>query len=376
MASDNAHDFEPVKVGCIGCGNISNQYLSMQRNFPAVRMVACADLDRSKAEAAAEKHGIPNVLMPEELLRHDEVEVVLNLTVPGAHVEVAEAALEAGKHTYMEKPLGIDRAEGQRLVKKAHSSRLCVGCAPDTFLGAGLQTARKLIDDGLLGEITAFTAFMISRGHEHWHPSPEFYYQPGGGPMFDMGPYYLTALLNLLGPMKCVSGMTSVAIPKREITSEPHSGTIMVVQTPDHYCGTIEFESGVVGSIIQSFAMRNAPPINAFAIYGTKATMMVPDPNQFDGTVKLCAEGGPEEWREVPFAFPTGYGRSVGLADLAYAIRHKRPHRCSLEQAFTVLDVMQGFRDSSDSGQAHKVASGYKRPKPMPMDLPFGQLDR
>lgn len=366
--------FEPVRIGCIGCGNISGQYLSMQQNFPAVQMVACADLEHSKAEAAAEKHGIPAVVTPDELLARDDIEIVLNLTVPGAHVKVAEAAIDAGKHCYMEKPLGINRAEGQRLVDKAKSAKLRVGCAPDTFMGAGLQTARKVIDEGLLGKVTAFTAFMISRGHEHWHPSPAFYYQPGGGPMFDMGPYYLTALLNLLGPIQSVAGMTSTAIPKREITSEPQRGAILIVQTEDHYCGTMQFTSGVVGSIIQSFAMRNAPPTPAFVIYGTDATLLVPDPNQFDDTVQIWQEGS-KEIEVVPHAFPTGYGRAIGLADLAYAIRTNRPHRCSLEQAFTVLDAMQGFRDSSESGTFHQVVTGYQRPTPMPTDLPFGQLD-
>ena len=366
--------FAPVKVGCVGAGNISGQYLSMQKNFPAVQMVAVADLDREKAQAAADKHGIAKVLTPEELIASDEVEVVLNLTIPAAHVEVAERALEAGKHSYMEKPLGIDRDNGRRLVEKANASGLRVGCAPDTFMGAGQQTARKLIDDGALGDITAFTAFLVGRGHEHWHPSPEFYYQPGGGPMFDMGPYYLTALLNLLGPIRRVAGMTSVAIAQRTITSEAKKGQVMNVTTPDHYCGTIEFESGVIGSIIQSFAMRNPPGIEPFAVFGTEATMKVPDPNQFDKPVFLKKEGG-DAWEEQEYQAPTGYGRSVGLADLAYAIRTDRPHRCSLEQAFTVLDAMQGFRDSSETGRFHDVAGGYERPKPMPTGLPFGQLD-
>ncbi len=368
--------FAPVKVGCIGAGNISGQYLSMQKNFPAVQMVAIADLDRAKAQEAADQHGIANVLSTDDLLKHDDVEIVLNLTIPAAHVEVAEKAIEAGKHTYLEKPLGIDRDDGQRLVDKATKANLRVGCAPDTFMGAGIQTARKIIDEGTLGEITGFNAFMISRGHEHWHPSPEFYYQPGGGPMFDMGPYYLTALLNLLGPAKRLSGMATVAIGERTITSEPKNGQVMRVTTPDHYCGTIEFESGVVGSIIQSFAMRNHPTIQPFTIYGTKATMNVPDPNSFDNKVYLMHEGGDDQWHEQPMAFVEGYGRSVGLADMAYAIRSGRPHRCSLEQAFCVLDMMQGFRDSSDSGSHHAISAPYRRPAPMPAELPYGELDQ
>ncbi|MEL7238354.1 MAG: Gfo/Idh/MocA family oxidoreductase [Planctomycetota bacterium] len=369
-------DLKPVRIGCIGTGNISGQYLSMQKNFPIVDMVAVADLDRDRAQKAADEHGIAHVLTVDELIAHDDIDVVLNLTIPAAHVEISLRCIEAGKHTYLEKPLGVNREEGAQLVEKANAANLRVGCAPDTFMGSGLQTARKLIDDGVLGEITGFNAFMIGRGHEHWHPSPEFYYQPGGGPMFDMGPYYLTALLNLLGPAKRLSGMTTVAIPERTITSEPKNGQVMHVTTPDHFCGTIEFDSGVVGSIIQSFAMRNAPGIEPFVVYGTKATMKVPDPNSFDNKVYLKHEVGDDEWHEQPMAFVEGYGRSVGLADMAYAIQSGRDHRCSLEQCFTVLDMMQGFLDSSENSSHHAVAPGYTRPKPMPADLPYGELDR
>lgn len=368
---------KPVNVGSIGCGNISGQYLSMGKQFPAVRVIACADLVRAKAEAASRQHGIERVLSPEELLADREIEIVLNLTIPKAHVPVSLAALEAGKHVYVEKPLGIDRAEGQRLLEKASATGLRVACAPDTFMGAGIQTCRKLIDEGALGEITAFTAFMISRGHEHWHPDPEFYYQAGGGPMMDMGPYYLTALLQLLGPMKRVTGFASIAIPRRTITSKPKNGSVIDVETPDHYSGAIEFASGVVGSVIQSFAMRNAEADgdHPIVIYGTKATLKVPDPNTFDGIPRIRHEGGDGKWHDVPHAFVAGYGRSIGLADLAHAIRSGRAHRCSLEQAYCVLDAMQGFRDASGTGSAHAIDMPYERPKPMPAALPFGQLD-
>ena len=368
-------DHPRVRIGTIGTGNISGQYLSMQKNFPVVDMVAVADLDRGRAQAAADKHGIAEVNTVDDLIARDDIDLVLNLTIPAAHVEVATRTLEAGKHTYLEKPLGIDREEGRKLVELADRTGLRVGCAPDTFMGAGLQTARKIIDDGTLGEITAVTAFLVGRGHEHWHPAPEFYYQPGGGPMFDMGPYYLTALLNLLGPIERVAGMTSIAIEKRVITSADKNGQVMHVTTPDHYVGTMQFASGVVGSIIQSFAMRNHPTIQPFTVFGTKATMNVPDPNSFDEPVYLQFEGGDGEWHEQEQAFPTGYGRSVGLADMARAIQTDRPHRCSLRQAWTVLDLMQGFRDSGESGRYHDVAPGYERPAPMPTDLPFGELD-
>ena len=367
---------EPVKVGCIGTGAISDIYLSTGRHFPVVDVVACADLDRGRAEAAAKKHGIARVLSPDELLADPEIEIVLNLTIPKAHVPISAAALEAGKHSFMEKPLGVDRADGRRLVELAKRTGKRVGCAPDTFLGSGLQTARKVVDDGELGDVTAFTATMICGGHESWHPSPEFYYQAGGGPMFDMGPYYLTALLQLLGPMKRVAGFTSVAIPRRTITSQPLNGRAIRVDVPDHYCGVMETADGVVGNITQSFATRVTDVDGKYpiVIYGTEATLKVPDPNGFDG-VPLLRRVGETEWREVPLAFVAGYQRSVGLADLATAIRSDRPHRCSLEQAFCVLDMMQGFRDAGDSGTAHAVEGGYERTASMPADLPFGELD-
>jgi predicted dehydrogenase len=367
---------QPAGIGVVGCGAISAAYLRMAPKLPILRMAACADLDVERARARAEEFGIPRVLSVEELVRDPEVEIVLNLTVPKAHVPVALQALEHGKHTYAEKPLGIDREEGRQVLEAAGRLGLRVGCAPDTFLGAGIQTARKLIDDGAIGRPVAFTASMLCPGHESWHPSPEFYYEAGGGPMFDMGPYYLTALLNLLGPVRRASGMASIAIPERTITSQPKHGKQIRVETPDHLCGMLEFESGVVGTLVTSFATRFAPydgklPITVF---GTDGTLKVPDPNGFDGTVYLRRVGD-EEWSEAPHAFPTGYGRAVGLADMAHALRSGRPHRASGEQAFAVLDLMQGFLDSSEAGRCVTPVTRYERPAPMPTGLPFGVLD-
>jgi predicted dehydrogenase len=349
----------------------------MAKNFPVVEMAACADVNLEAAKKKAEEFQIPRVCSVDELLADKSIDVVLNLTVPKAHVPIAMRAIEAGKHTYAEKPLGIDREEARKMLDAARAKQLRVGCAPDTFLGAGIQTARKLIEDGAIGKPVAFTALMVGAGHESWHPSPQFYYEKGGGPMFDMGPYYLTALLNLLGPVKRISGMTGMQITDRTITSEPLKGTKIRVETPDHVCGMIEFEQGAIGTIIQSFATRFADynhrqqPI---VIYGTRGAMRVPDPNQFDGPVHVRTVDD-EDWREVPHAFVKGYGRSVGLADMAYAIRTGRPHRCSAEQAFAVLDLMAGFQDSSDSGKAYVPSAKYEKPAPMPAHLPFGTLD-
>ncbi len=369
---------DKVKIGVIGTGAISGAYLGMAKNFPIVEIAACADMNLEAAKKKAEEFGISRVCTVDEIFADKSIEIVLNLTIPKAHVPIGLRAIETGKHTYAEKPLGVNREEGQQLLAAAKAKNLRVGCAPDTFLGAGIQTSRKLIDDGAIGRPVAFSAFMLSRGHENWHPSPEFYYHVGGGPMFDMGPYYLTALLNLLGGVKRVMGMASITRPERTITSKPKFGQTIKVETPDHVLGMMEFENGCVGSIMQSFAMRaGSGAASPIVIYGTEGTLQVPDPNGFDGAVKLCRfeDGKPDDFVEQPHTFVKGYGRSIGLADLAYAIRSGREDRCNGNQALAVLDLMQAFLDSSKSGQAVTPSVAYHRPAPMPANLPFGTLD-
>jgi len=367
---------EKVRIGLIGCGAISGAYLKHAKSFPILEIAACADMDIEAAKRKAEEFGVPKVCSVGKLLKDDSIEIVLNLTVPKAHAPIAIKAIKAGKHTFCEKPLGINRKEGKRVIDAAMSRNVRVGCAPDTVLGAGIQTARKLIDDGAIGKPVAFTAFMMCPGHESWHPNPSFYYDVGGGPMFDMGPYYLTALLNLLGRVKRISGAASIAIPERTITSQPKFGEKIAVQTPDHICGTMEFENGAVGTIITSFATRfpsydGKQPIT---IYGTEGTMRVPDPNHFDGPVHV-RKNNDADWTEVPHAFVTGYGRAVGLADMAFAIRSGRPMRAAGEQGFAVLDLMQGFLDSAAKGRVYHPQSIYDRPAPMQRELSFGVLD-
>lgn len=369
------HEHKPVRVGVIGCGAISGQYLGMAGKFPQVEIGACADLDLDRARAAAEKHGIARACTVNDLFNDDSIELVLNLTIPAAHHEITLRALEAGKHTFGEKPLGISRAEGESILTAAKKHQRRVGCAPDTFLGSGIQTARHAIDAGLIGKPVAFTAYMQGRGHETWHPNPEFYYAPGGGPMFDMGPYYLTALLNLLGPVKRIMGLASIAIPERTITSQPKFGKKIRVETPDHICGVMEFENGCTGTIIQSFATieGNYDGKHPITINGESGALRVPDPNRFDGPV-VHRKLHDKESAELTPATPQGYGRSVGLADMADAIRTGRPHRCSLEQAFTVLDLMQGFLDSSTTGRAVEPRTRYERVAAIRPSSPFGDF--
>lgn len=365
---------EKVKVGIVGCGNISGIYLQNCRKFQILDVVACADLLLERAEAKAAEFGIPKACSTEELLADPEIELIVNLTIPQAHGEITLAALEAGKHVYSEKPLAVTREEGQHILKTATAKGLLVGCAPDTFLGGGLQTCRKLIDDGWIGEPVAATAFMLCHGHESWHPDPEFYYKPGGGPMLDMGPYYLTALVSLLGPIKRVTGSARVTFPERTITSQPKYGKKIQVEVPTHVAGVMDFATGAIGTIITSFDVW-ASTLPRIEIYGTSGSMLVPDPNTFEGPV-LIRRMGANEWTEMPLTH--GYtvnSRGIGVADMAYAIRTGRKHRANGEMAYHVLEVMYGFHDASVSGQHYELTSTCQRPEPLPVHLPAYVLD-
>ena len=362
-----------AKVGVIGCGNISGIYFKAGQTFESIEIVACADLVKEKAEAKAKEFNVPKVCTPAELLADPGIEIVLNLTVPKAHVEVALAALKAGKHVHGEKPLAVNRADGKRVMDAAARKKLRVGCAPDTFLGAGIQTCRKLIDDGWIGEPVASTAFMTCHGHESWHPDPEFYYEVGGGPMLDMGPYYLTAMVNLMGPVQRVSGMTRITFPERTITSQPKFGTKVKVDVPTHVAGIVDFANGAIATIIQSFDVwaANLPSIE---IYGTEGSMSVPDPNGFGGSVKVRRPGS--EWMDMPLThiYPEN-SRGIGVADMAYGLRSGRKHRASGALAYHVLDLMHAFHDASDQGKHIMLESTCERPAPLPMGLRHGLLD-
>lgn len=365
---------QPVKVGIVGCGNISSIYCKNAKKLEILDLVACSDLILERAEARASEFDVPLACDVEQLLADEEVEIVINLTTPGAHAEVAGAALEAGKSVYNEKPLAVSREDGQDLLERAEANNLLVGGAPDTFLGAGLQTCRKLIDDGWIGHPVAATAFMTCRGHESWHPDPDFYYQEGGGPMFDMGPYYLTALVSLLGPVDHVTGETEITFPERVITSEPKEGEKIDVEVPTHVAGLMRFQNGAVGTIITSFDVwaANLPRIE---IYGTEGSLSVPDPNGFGGPVRLFRpEQG--EWNEVPLSH--GYAensRGLGVADMASALRTNRPHRANGALTFHVLDLMHAFHEAS-AGQKHvDLESTCGRPAALPLGLREGTVD-
>ncbi|NOY81857.1 MAG: Gfo/Idh/MocA family oxidoreductase [Kiritimatiellaeota bacterium] len=364
-----------TKIGIIGCGNISGAYLKTCPSFDILEVAACADLDLERARARTEEFGVPRAVSTGELLADPDIEIAVNLTTPDAHYSVDRAVLEAGKSVYSEKPLAVARQQGLELLDLARARGLRIGCAPDTFMGGGIQTCRKLIDDGAVGEPVAATAFMTCRGHESWHPAPEFYYKAGGGPVFDMGPYYLTALVNLLGPVERVTGSARITFPERTITSEPLNGKVIRVEVPTHVAGVLDFASGAVASLIMSFDVW-AARLPRIEIYGTEGSLSVPDPNGFGGTVRLL-RAGEQEWREVSLTHPyTDNWRGIGVADMAYAIRFDRPHRASGQLACHVLDIMQALHEASYSDRHVRLTTSCERPAPLPVGLPEGVLDR
>lgn len=357
-----------VKAGIIGVGNISGIYLKNLTTIfsDRIELLGCADMVPERADKAAEEWSLPKrYATPRELLADDEIRIVINLTIPHAHYDVCAAAVEAGKHVYVEKPLCVELDEAKRLQDAAAAKGVRVGGAPDTFLGGGIQTCRKLIEDGWIGLPIAATAFMVNHGHESWHPAPEFYYKKGGGPMFDMGPYYLTALVNLIGPVEAVTGATRITFPTRTITSEPLRGTEISVDVPTHVVGTLEFAGGAVGTIITSFDVW-ASTLPRIEIYGTEGSLSVPDPNTFGGPVKI-RRAGDDDWHEMPLTH--GYrenSRGLGVADLAEAVAESRPHRASGALAGHVLELMHGIHIAADSGKRYAVTLPGERPEPLP----------
>ena len=366
---------KPAKVGIVGCGNICGIYFQAGKTFDILDIVGCTDLVADRAQAKVTENGCKAYNSVDELVADDEIEIVLNLTIPNAHASVAFAAIEAGKSVYNEKPLAISREDGRKMLQMAETAGVKVGCAPDTFMGAGIQTCIKIIEDGLIGEPIAATAFMTCHGHETWHPDPEFFYKAGGGPMFDMGPYYLTALLAMMGPANRVTGSTKITFPERLITSAPKNGTKIIVDVPTHVAGIVDFSNGAVATIITSFDIwaANLPFIE---IHGTKGSLSVPDPNGFGGEIKMRKA---EDSRWVDVALTHGYSdnsRGIGVADMAYALRTGRDHRASGKMAYHVLDIMHAFHDSSDAGRHIELESTCARPEPLPTGLWHGTLDQ
>jgi predicted dehydrogenase len=344
------------RIGIIGCGNISGIYLKNLTGMfsKRVKVTALTDIIPEKAEAASKEYHIPYIKHTEDLVNSPDVDVVLNITEPNKHHDMAMLALQAGKHVYGEKPLAANRAEAAEMLALAQQKGLVIANGPDTFLGGGIQTCRKLIDDGWIGRPVAATAFMLNHGHESWHPGPEFYYKKAGGPLFDMGPYYLNALIHMLGPVRRLCGSAQISYKQRTITSEPLNGRVIDVDVPTHIAGTMDFASGAVASMIMSFDVW-AHTLPRIEVYGSEGSLQCPDPNTFGGPV-YYKRHGQEEWKEIPLLYDyTENSRGLGITEMCEAIEQNKPCRANAGLANHVLDIMCGFIDASESGQFYTL---------------------
>ena len=363
---------ETLKVGLIGTGDIAPAYVRGCAPFDVIDIVACADLLHDKAENFAAAHGL-KALSVVDLLARSDIDIVINATVPAAHAEVSLQIVKAGKQAYSEKPLAIDRAEADPLMRAAAATELRLGCAPDAFLGGGNQTARRALDAGAIGLPVAATAFLLSRGPESWHPNPDIFYQRGGGPLLDMGPYFLTALVHLLGPVARVSASAAISFPERIAASDAHKGRALPVEVNTHVAGTLEFANGAIASLITSFDIwgHHLPPLQ---IHGSEGSLSLQKPNMFDGEVSLL-KAGSGEWETLPFSHSINIGRGAGVADMAYAIQSGRPHRASGALAYHVLDIMCALEESAAQRRHIVIQSRVERPQPLPAGLADGELD-
>lgn len=354
-------------IGFIGTGAIAPAYMTGMALFPEqITPFACADLNMERSKAFAGEYNL-KAMTVDEMLASDEVDIVLNLTIPSAHAGVSVKILEAGKHAYAEKPLAVNLADSELVMQTARSNNLQVGCAPDTFLGAGGQTARRLIDEGAIGQPVSANVFMMGHGPEPWHPNPFFYYVEGGGPMLDMGPYYLTALINLLGPIDSVAGMANRAYDNRTAGHEAIRGQNIPVTVDTHVAGLMRFGSGAVGTIITSFdTWRSVLP--RIEIHGTEGSISVPDPNTFGGEVKLFTpEAG--EWQVVEHQHRSDLQRGIGVADMAECIEAGILHKANGDIALHVLETMLAFGESSSSGQFVAIKNQAQRPDALAANL-------
>ena len=366
--------FPPLRVGLIGTGRISDIYLQTCARYDVIDIVACSSLDLNESRVKAAQYGINRVCTPAEIYSDPEIDAILNLTIPAAHAEVSLAALEASKHVYTEKPLVSCLADGKQVLELAASTNLVVGSAPDTFLGGRWQTVRKLLDNEFIGRPTGVAAFVGSHGTERHNPNPDFYYQKGGGPLLDLGPYYLTAMVFLLGSIVRVAGMSNRAFDRRMIEIGPRDGEWMDVEVDTHVQGMLEFESGVIGSITMSFDVWDSETPR-LEIYGENGTICIPDPdpvwgaNVFQGEVWYRTREtsrwthqprpeGRDSWQVAENTHGLNEdSRGIGLVDMAYAIREGRAPRASGELAYHVLEVMMGILESADDGQFVSIDS-------------------
>jgi len=368
---------EPTVIGIIGCGNISETYFKGAARSALIRVKSCADLVPEAAAASAAAYGVAATPV-DALLADDEIEIVVNLTVPVAHGPVSRQIITAGKHVYSEKPLAVRFADGQALMQAAAGRDLRVGCAPDTFLGASHQACRRLIDAGRIGRPIAGAAVVASHGMEHWHPNPAFFFKRGGGPIHDVAPYYVTQLVNLLGPVVRVNAQASMGSPTRTVTSAPREGEVIEVEVPTTVNGVLSFASGANVALTASWDVwkHKRLPVE---LYGSEGSLLVPDPNFFGGEPQVSTRDS--DWQAVdisahPFGIPNRALRSgvevadyriIGLLDMAVALRAARPHRASGDLALHVLEVLDAFERSSVEGRHVMIETPCERPDPLPL---------
>ena len=347
-----------MRVGIIGCGNISETYFECQNLFNNFSVVACADINIEAAKKSAEKYNV-NAFSVDDILSNEDVDLIINLTIPAAHKEIIIKSLNAGKHCFSEKPLAMSFSEGLEISELAISKNLYVGCAPDTFLGAAGQKARSLIEDNAIGNVVLGTFNLMSHGMEHWHPNPDFFFKPGAGPVFDVGVYYITQLVNLIGPIKSISSLSGTATPERIITSEPRNGEKIKVETPTTLMGTLEFHNNAKIQFFCSWDVWKHKH-STIELYGLEGSMIVPDPNFFSGDILISHKE--EDWQiinndKMLLGIPNKTDnngskianyRGIGLSDMIDAIHNQRQSRCSLDLAVHVLEAMEGIIKSSD----------------------------
>jgi predicted dehydrogenase len=368
----------PMKVGIVGAGNISATYVATLHMFDFIRVKSIYDVYEESARKLAEQFGLQAVKL-DAMLADPEIGLIINLTTPTSHYAISKKALLAGKHVYSEKPLGVSMAEAEELMAIARAGDLRLGCAPDTFLGGGHQLTRRLFDEGRIGKAVSATAMLLLPGHEHWHPNPAFFYGRGGGPMLDVGPYYVTNLIALLGPVREVFGMAKITRIEREVKTDPRRGETIKVLVPTHLTGVMEFHSGATITIATSFDVIKHKH-NQIEIYGSGGTMVTPDPNNFTGKVEIFEDGG-EEWQDIPVNHPYTEGvpghlglRGLGAAEMVDSLRAGRPHRVSSELAFHALEVMTAFERSAQSRKVVAIHSSCGRPDPIPQHVEKGRF--
>jgi predicted dehydrogenase len=366
---------DEAQIGVIGCGNISETFMKLAGQFAGVRIVACADIVPEAAKARAAQFGI-RALTVDKLLADREIAAVVNLTVPAAHVEITRAILSAGKHAYSEKPLALSAADASQLVAEAEARGLALGCAPDTFLGAASQTARRLLDQGAIGRVLACSAHVMNHGMENWHPNPSFFFKPGGGPVFDIGPYFITTLINLIGPVRAVAATAQKGFDERIVASAPRKGERIAVETPTTINALLEFHTGAQVNLAASWDVWQHGHANPIEIYGTEGTMLIPDPNYFSGTISYSNKGGDYtalDNADQPFGalnWPPNERvranyRMLGVAELIMAAAESREPRCSGRLAAHVVDVMESILLSAAERRFVTIKSTTERPSPL-----------